>query len=187
MRYVVIDLEATCWQDNREFQRENSEVIEIGAIAFTENRALENEIQLYIQPSKYPLLTDYCTNLTGITQETINKALHAPAVYEQFIRWLTPDYLGSTMVSWGAYDWKMLKKEMEQHGLRFPFNTHVNLKQCFADYEGSRPKGLHRAIKSLGWTFKGRHHSGLDDAKNTCRILNYLLKEAPNNVRPTRL
>jgi inhibitor of KinA sporulation pathway (predicted exonuclease) len=187
MRYVVIDLEATCWENDGPFQRENSEVIEVGAIASTEGLNQVKEIQLYIQPAKYPILTDYCTNLTGITQNTINKAWPARVVYKDFLDWLTPNYLGCTMVAWGNYDWRMLKKEMDLYDVRFPFNSSINLKQCFADFEGSRPKGLRRAIESLGWTFQGKHHSGLDDARNTDRILKYLLKEAKHVIKPTRV
>lgn len=187
MRFVVVDLEATCWENDGEFQRANSEVIEIGAVSFTEDNPQERTLQLYIKPTKHPVLTDYCTNLTGITQETVDNAWPAPVVYKDFIQWVTPDFLGSTMASWGEYDWKMLRKEMELHGLRFPFNTHINIKQAFAEYDNSRPRGLRRAIESMGWTFMGQHHSGVDDARNAARILKHLIKEAPHVIRPARI
>jgi len=198
MRYVTVDLEATCWQSQPQYQRANSEVIEVGAVAHTDvSRGtiimdfFDHEKiylkQLYIKPIKHPVLTDYCINLTGITQETIDHASYACEVYPQFIEWLTPHFLGSTMVSWGKYDWNMLKKEIEQQGLRFPFNNHINLKEAFSEYEGRRPKGLKKAINSLGWTFKGKQHSGMDDAFNTHLILKLLIKEKPHVLKPRLL
>jgi len=132
MRYVVIDLEATCWENKLQFQRANQEIIEIGAVCITDvSRGaiimdfIENEkeynIQIYIKPDKYPELTEYCINLTGITQDVIDKSLPPRKALYKFRESLKPWHLSSTMVSWGDYDWQLLKKEMGAHGLKFPF------------------------------------------------------------------
>lgn len=188
MRLFTTDLEATCWENDGPFQRENSEIIEIGGVGFNPDTKFEKSIQIYIKPAKHPKLTDYCVKLTGITQETVDAAQPAGEAYLRLYKFLSENnLLKCVMVSWGRYDWHMLRKEMINHGFIFPFRGHINLKDAFAAWEGRKPMGLKRAIESLGWTFEGNHHSGLADAQNTNRILKFLLQQAPHVLTLSKL
>lgn len=182
MRFSIVDLEATCWDGLPEFQREHSEVIEVGAVGFVEGKIATHIFDTIIQPIKQPMLSKYCTDLTGITQQQVEAAPLAPAAYREFLAWLSAsDLLGGTLVAWGNYDGRKLREEMKLHRIRFPFASYINLKTAFAAYVGGRPMGLSRAIENLGWKFEGRHHSGICDAQNTFRIFS-LLKEKAKHV-----
>lgn len=187
-RAVIIDLEATCWED-KEFQKKNSEIIEIGAILWDEDAKVDGATwNTYIRPVKVPKLSEFCTNLTGITQAQVDAA---PTARDAFLRLNEELYrynlLGSTLVSWGRYDLGKLQEEMKREGVRFPFSSHINLKNCFAHWEHSRPKGLARAITSLGLEFTGRHHSGIDDAQNEFRIFKHLVEKAKHELVPEHI
>lgn len=63
--YLVLDFEASC-NDSGAFQHE---VIEFPTVALNAHTLkIESEFHAYIKPVLNPLLTPFCTSLTGITQ-----------------------------------------------------------------------------------------------------------------------
>lgn len=50
-----------------------------------------SQFHQYVRPTFYPILSDYCVNLTGITQQHIDCQAHFPTVYAKFINWLQND------------------------------------------------------------------------------------------------
>ena len=72
MKVVIVDLEATCQRErNPDFI---SEIIEIGAVKI-ENDTVVEEMSLFVKPTINPILTDFCTELTSITQEDVDNFL----------------------------------------------------------------------------------------------------------------
>ena len=52
------------------------EIIEIGAVMQSSRTfAIESEFQTFVRPVRRPVLTDFCTELTGITQHDLTDAL----------------------------------------------------------------------------------------------------------------
>lgn len=47
----------------------------------------------------------------------------------------------------------------------------------FPEVYGSRARGLSHMLGSVGMAFEGRPHSGLDDSKNTARLLLRMLED----------
>lgn len=66
---LILDFEATC--DN--VKRPNpQEIIEFPTLLYNvQTRAVEDIFHFYIKPVAYPQLSQFCKNLTGITQEQI--------------------------------------------------------------------------------------------------------------------
>ena len=64
---VVIDFEATCiGRDNEEFCQE---IIQFPAVLVdVKTLSIKDEFCVYVKPVVNPKLSEYCTNLTGITQ-----------------------------------------------------------------------------------------------------------------------
>ena len=64
---VVIDFEATCFgRDNTEFCQE---IIQFPAVLVDlDTLSITDEFCKFVKPVVNPTLTEYCTNLTGITQ-----------------------------------------------------------------------------------------------------------------------
>src|SRR5262245_24192584 len=63
--YLSIDVEATC-SDVGEVPRHEMEIIEIGAVMqCSRTFEIQSEFQAFVRPVRNPVLTDFCTELTG--------------------------------------------------------------------------------------------------------------------------
>ncbi|CAG5132861.1 unnamed protein product, partial [Candidula unifasciata] len=49
----------------------------------------------FCKPKLNPILTDFCTSLTGITQAQVDKAKSFKEVLENFEEWLNVQHLGT--------------------------------------------------------------------------------------------
>lgn len=62
---------------------------EIGAVLVNlKTGAVESEFHQYVRPTMNPVLSDYCINLTGITQQLIDQQSPFTIVYQKFFGWL---------------------------------------------------------------------------------------------------
>ncbi|WP_339750111.1 3'-5' exonuclease [uncultured Rubinisphaera sp.] len=180
--YLVIDLEATCCDDNS-FPRNEMETIEIGAVMVCSRTFLPiEEFQSFVSPIRHPILTDFCRELTGITQLQVENAPPFEPVIKKLSDWAHtfPDF---TFCSWGNYDHSQLRSDCEYHEFEFPLGEkHINLKEQFALTRGHRKKsGVQAALRSVGLQFIGSHHRGIDDARNIARLLPYIFTPQSRN------
>jgi inhibitor of KinA sporulation pathway (predicted exonuclease) len=170
--YLIVDVEATC-SDRGEVPRQEMEIVEIGAV-LQDARTFEvaSTFQSFIQPVRHPLLTPFCTELTGIRQSDVATAPLYPAVIGQLQSWLRgfDDYL---FCSWGDYDRGQFIQDCAFHRIAYPFaSAHLNLKAEFSRTLGlSKKLGMAAALRHLGLKLEGTHHRGIDDAKNMARIV----------------
>ncbi|WP_196890333.1 3'-5' exonuclease [Aureivirga marina] len=81
MKYIIFDLEATCWE---KANGRKNEVIEIGAVMVNENKEIVSEFEQFVKPSKEPILSDFCTKLTSITQKDVENAPYFQEAIENF-------------------------------------------------------------------------------------------------------
>lgn len=174
MDYIILDLEATCWENDRSKQ---NEIIEIGAVKVS-GLKIVGEFQQFINPVINPILTDFCNNLTSIKQSDVDAAKSFPEVLKEFQDWIGKDYV---LCSWGFYDRKQFEKDCAFHKLYTKWlDPHISLKHQHAELknvkslntqlEGSRGLGLGRALLLEGFHFDGTPHRGIDDAKNIAKI-----------------
>ena len=74
--FIIVDTEFTAWEGSmqRNWQRPNEyrELVQISAIKIN-NLEITDSINIYIKPTFNPKLSDYFTNLTGITNEIIDE------------------------------------------------------------------------------------------------------------------
>lgn len=176
MCIVIIDLEATCWEDDRRLER--MEIIEIGALKL-KGKSLKtiNEFSSFVRPISEPKLSDFCKELTTIQQCDVDKADDFKTVFERFLDWIGS--VSYCIVSWGEYDIKQLASDCKRHNIHFPqkFRTkHINLKKVFASQRKIRTCGMVAALKMLGIPLEGIHHRGIDDARNIARIAQVILQ-----------
>ena len=167
---VIVDFEATCWEDAPKLQGER-EIIEIGAVKIDAISLAEaGFFQSFVRPARHPHLSDFCVQLTHITQKQVDAAPRFPRALSRFVEWIG-DPAEMLFCSWGEYDREQLRQDCAFHQLPYPFaDAHVNLKQAFSHYRSGKPIGVHRALKALGMNFEGTLHRGLDDARNIARI-----------------
>lgn len=177
MRYLIVDLEATCWQNEKDNSK--METIEIGALMLPESLELPApEYQRFIRPFAHPILTEFCTQLTSITQETVDSADYFQTVFPDFVAWIEEQTRDEpfTFCSWGDYDYGQLKRDCARWGLDFPasFDQRINLKRAYKQVFKVRV-GMADALGMLDMTLEGTHHRGIDDARNIARIAQVVL------------
>src|SRR5262249_48778424 len=127
--YLVIDLEATCDEDDG-IPREQTEIIEVGAVLVDgESLAPAAEFQTFVKPVRHPQLTPFCTRLTSITQSQVDAAPGFPAAMRQLDAFLHQhDAVGQfVFCSWGDYDRDQFGRDERRHGVRAPLGSeHIN-------------------------------------------------------------
>lgn len=176
MKYIVVDLECTCGPG---INRKDMEIIEIGAVKLDKNLKEMDFFDAFVRPVIHPKLTTYCTNLTSIKQEDVDKADYFPAVFERFLKYLgnPEEYI---LCSWGNFDKKMLAEECGRHRIDVPFARHINVKALFGSIRGKR-MGLGRAMDAMELRFEGTRHRGIDDARMVVRVMRIM----PENIFKT--
>lgn len=174
---LIIDVEATCWNNGDTRTKKDREIIEIGAVLLLDEQIKPKykddyapSFTTFIQPVRYPKLTDFCTNLTSIKQSDVDGASFFSEALRSFLRQLSP-YLGPkplkdmVWASWGAYDRKQMLMDCELHGVKYPFGRHWNIKQAYSRSRGVKKGfGLSKALRQLDIPFTGTAHRGVDDA-----------------------
>ncbi|GLR13228.1 hypothetical protein GCM10007907_20180 [Chitinimonas prasina] len=187
--YLIIDFEATCC-DQGSVPREHMEIIEIGAVmASAHDLEIISEFQSFIRPVRHPNLTPFCKSLTSIQQAEVDSAPLFHDAILAFKKWLY-QYPNFIFCSWGDYDYKQLEQDCRFNKVPNPVSAqHVNLKKLIAEKQNlMRKPGLGEAIRLSGLTFEGKHHRGIDDARNIARLLPYIYGtetfKSKDNCRP---
>ncbi|KFV85678.1 ERI1 exoribonuclease 2, partial [Struthio camelus australis] len=168
-------------------------VVEFPAVLLnTATGEIESEFHTYVQPQEHPILSEFCTELTGITQNQVDEGVPLNICLSQFLKWIQkiqkekkvlfnsdiPSHSTSeaklcTFVTWTDWDLGVcLHYECKRKQLRKPdiLNSWIDLKATYRSFYNRKPKGLKGALQDLGMAFAGREHSGLDDSRNTARL-----------------
>ena len=171
MNFVIFDLEATCWENGLEGRTQ--EIIEIGAVLLNEERELIGRYDRFIRPTVHPLLSDFCRQLTSISQLDVNRADLFPEVVEDFMEWFgyhdDEEYL---LCSWGHFDRRALERDCKLHGLESEWtDRHISLKHQYQEIR-RLPKGpgLKSTVEREGFEFEGTHHRADSDAENLAKV-----------------
>lgn len=173
MNFIVFDLEATCWETDRDRQGRVQEIIEIGALKIDEDGDVIGKFMEFVRPTVHPQLSSFCQKLTSISQVQINQARPFDEVVEKFQDWIGLDegeeYL---LCSWGFFDQKMLSKNCQLLDLEDAWTKpHISLKHQYPRIKGLRiAVGLRNAVEREGFEFEGTHHRGIDDAINLSKV-----------------
>ncbi|NWH28861.1 ERI2 exoribonuclease, partial [Grus americana] len=158
----------------------------------TSTGEIESEFHTYVQPQEHPFLSEFCRELTGITQNQVDEGIPLNICLSQFLKWVQkiqkekkiifssdiPSLAASeaklcTFVTWTDWDLGVcLQYECKRKQLRKPdiLNSWIDLKATYRAFYNRKPKGLSGALQDLGIAFAGREHSGLDDSRNTARL-----------------
>lgn len=170
MNYIILDLEATCW--NPESVQYPQEIIEIGACWINSFLEIKKSFTRIVRPVFQPNLSLYCKQLTGITQEEVDKSKSFDIVIEQFLDWCDNPDNRIVIYTWGAKDYQFIATDCKAHKIEMDwFYAHVDLKSQFARIKGlSKPIGLDKALNYEGIDFEGNRHRALPDAINLSKI-----------------
>ena len=148
-----------------------------------------------MKPTLDPQLTDFCTELTGITQDQVDAGVDIKDALKQVHMWLGNEGVFSSefiFMSCGDFDGRHFAREAKTKQIFKPnyLKRWINLKKAFPinKYDASKPAldfnhfktiknckpqvdGMTDMLELCGLELEGRHHSGIDDCKNLARIV----------------
>jgi inhibitor of KinA sporulation pathway (predicted exonuclease) len=188
----VLDFEATCVEgvESKSFPHE---IIEMPVVIIDRvTREVVDSFRGYVRPTHNPVLSPFCTRLTGIEQGVVDGAEPFTAVYEQMLRWLRdkhgllpdppalPRCSFATDGPWDIRDFLRIQFALSGIG-RLPklFHSWINIRKHYSKFYGVRWEGsaIEGMLTGLGLRFEGRPHCGLDDTTNLGRIVVQLLED----------
>lgn len=210
---IIVDFEATC--EEKTEPNFNHEIIEFPAVLVDcRSGEIVKKWREYVKPVLNPTLSEFCKNLTGISQETVDSAEPFPKVLKHFENWLSQNNLGTNstfaLVTDGPFDvGRFLRLSCQHDNIPLPVwaSRWCNVRKAFSNFyrastasqPGSKVVGLKKMLERLGLEFEGTPHSGIDDATNIARVagsiikdggvlrVNERLEEHLENVSPSRL
>jgi len=180
---LILDFEAQCQEGEK---LKVQEIIEFPVIFYDlkERKVKDFYFHEYIKPKVFPILTQFCKELTGISQETVDAGVYIEDALLKFDEFLNQNLINSskfTFVTCGNWDLcQCLRKEAKYKNiiLKDYFKRWINVKNIFCEYIGNKkPTGMDSMLKELGLKLEGRHHSGIDDARNITKIVDKLIQK----------
>lgn len=179
--YMVIDFECTCEMEDNSWPHE---IIEFPVVLMKADTGdFVAEFHRYVRPLLRPILTPFCKNLTGIQQETVDKADPLAVVVKDFQRWLDltlPPGASVCCATDGPTDMEkfMYRYAVRRDGVPFPelLFTYVDVKLTFSKFFRTKSKlRLPIMLRELGMKMEGQLHSGIDDTRNIARLMNAMM------------
>lgn len=178
--FLVLDFEATCKKDEKILPVQ--EIIEFPVCKVSARTfEIEATFHKYVQPTKNKKLTNFCTELTGITQDKVD---NKPVLEEVLIllhEWMEEEKLHdenvrSIFVTCGDWDLKTaLPNQCDYFGIEYKdyLKEWINIKQVFERVTGKRAgrPDLPNMLKAFDLTLDGHYHSGLADSQNISKVL----------------
>jgi len=178
--YVIVDFEATCKETGLISPQE---IIEFPAVIVqASTNKVVAEFRRFVRPERVPLLTAFCTKLTGITQEQVDGGAPFKAVVRDFNAWLAKNGLyGDNFIFVTCGDWDFrtaypAQCKLSGVGVDGHCRRWLNLKAAFkvfyrqVDGRPQKKSGMLDMLERLGLEHRGRLHSGIDDCRNLARI-----------------
>eukprot|EP00581_Thalassiosira_minuscula_P009952 CAMPEP_0183708932 /NCGR_PEP_ID=MMETSP0737-20130205/5088_1 /TAXON_ID=385413 /ORGANISM="Thalassiosira miniscula, Strain CCMP1093" /LENGTH=256 /DNA_ID=CAMNT_0025936895 /DNA_START=213 /DNA_END=984 /DNA_ORIENTATION=- len=183
----ILDFEATC-NDTKPAPKPQ-EIIEFPTLLLNvRTGVIEREFHYYIKPDVHPTLTEFCTELTGITQDTVNGGISLREALDLHQRWIDDnianrDNLNAegdetketttttahrptfTYITCGDWDLKTcLPNQLAYHNEPTPsiFRRWLNIKREYQNfYETKKPKGMVGMLRGLNMELEGDTIRGL--------------------------
>ncbi|XP_065368225.1 3'-5' exonuclease Snipper-like [Calliphora vicina] len=196
-KYIIaVDFEATCFRDQpRLAELRKSEIIEFPAVLFNlKTGQIEAQFHQYVKPIERPILSEYCIELTGITQQSVDNGIPLQNAFKLFEDWLRKELRSRNLmlpkeskenkqgncafVTWSDCDFGIfLHNECRRKGLVKPkyFNQWIDMREICMNKYGNKTSKFSYALSYVGVQFVGKKHSGIDDAKNLAALTQKLV------------
>ncbi len=177
----VLDFEATCEEPTP--ANYLHEIIEfpIVVVDVVQCRVVL-EFHSYVKPVVNPVLSPFCTRLTGISQQDVDQAPLLQDVIRRFETWYRQNIPPNARVCFatdGPWDMKefMYLHSVKRRSIHFPqiFYTFIDVKAAFSTFFRCSRGKIKAMLDYLGLPLEGRLHSGIDDSRNVANIVIGLL------------
>lgn len=195
MKSIFVDFEMNPiegkYQEEREICRR--EIIEIGAVALDEENQECVSFKSYVKPQFNEAVVKSCSQITGITIDTLADAPVFTDIYGRFADWCTASggKNGYEIYAWSENDEEQLiqeirLKKIDQHEqkTKWMLSHWKDFQREFSDLLGIHQViALDRAMNAAGKRFEGKMHDALWDARNTAFL--FALSRDRENFRKT--
>ncbi|MFC3885988.1 exonuclease domain-containing protein [Bacillus songklensis] len=177
-QFVFFDFEMLCSDKGMPFS--DMEGIRLGAVKYDIETQKISYFDRYIRPVKRAPLSQFCKELTKISDSDLVDASGFKAVFEDFLAWIG-GVKKSRFFSWSTSDLSRLKMDAEKHEI--PLTTIKKIEKRYIDFQAIFTKRVSRnnlsvenALGLYGLSFIGEKHNPMYDAYNTLRIYLSFLK-----------
>lgn len=170
MSYIILDLEASCWQ-NEGIVREQ-EIIELAACMINEYGDLVKKFTRVVRPVIHPKLSNYCKRLTGISQDEVEKAKEYNSVLNEFLEWCEWDGDKLNIYTWGNKDYELICKMNDNYKLDEDWcKPFIDMKYAYSKLMNlNKALSLDKVLLIEGFEFEGERHRALPDAYNLSKL-----------------
>ncbi|MBE6681442.1 MAG: exonuclease domain-containing protein [Ruminococcaceae bacterium] len=189
MNYIVLDMEwnqpgyadtALC----RNGVCMKNEIIQIGAVKLSENLEKTGVFECIIKPVSLTSMNRMIKQLTGITDEMIDKGESFEAAINRFREFCGDDFV---ILIWGYDDIRILKSNLMFHGLDITWvPANYNLQMMFSSQENleRRQYSLSFALEHFEIEPSEKLHDALNDAEYTAMVCEKLnIREGISNYK----
>ncbi|KAJ3032241.1 hypothetical protein HK097_005360, partial [Rhizophlyctis rosea] len=184
---IALDLEATCDENHADptlvkVPKDGGEIIELSyAVVSVPERRIVHQKQCFVKPVE-TIVTPFCTQLTGITEDTVANADTLRAAVEDLVSFIqTHPQSTFCLMAHGEWDLRyQLPRECREKGIALPaqfsvfFDAIREVNRVLSLSSGVQRQvgntSLTGLCKQLGIQHEGRVHSGLDDALTVAKI-----------------
>ena len=170
---VVVDFECTCEDQEEPFLHE---IIEFPAVLLDLKTGREvRHFHAFVRPTEKPVLSEFCTRLTGIDQATVDRAEPLDRVLVKFCDWLDElageDYALAADCQSDLRHFLLPECRRKKIRVRDAWRVWVDIgRHLMVHFDLRRPGNLQMKLARVGLTFDGTPHRGLDDARNIGRL-----------------
>lgn len=194
MIYGLLDIEMTCdgkqedgkFIDDGRMKHAQREIISVGFVVCDDKYNIKNRYSSFVKPVRNTIITDYCENLTGITQNDVDRGKKCNNAFRD-IREMCKKYSVDYVFTFGNADKagigtsaKWIKKKGDKvNNLYFVSEKIIDVRPAILkgidckNYR--RSPSLSKIAETLEIKMKGKEHDALNDAVllyKICRKLN---------------
>ena len=182
---IVVDFECTCEEGRNTYPHE---IIEFPGVLVDVRRGIvdkSNSFHSYVKPWRNPVLSEFCTKLTGIQQEQVDHAPSITEVVSSFVEWYRrtiPPGAKVVFATDGPWDFKnfLYSAAVLRDNVAFPtiFYEYIDVRTTFArHFNKGEPLKLDAMLSRMKLRFHGSPHCGFDDAYNIARLAVEMMKK----------
>ena len=170
---VVVDFECTCEDQEEPFVHE---IIEFPAVLLDTLKGREvRHFHAFVKPTERPVLSAFCSRLTGIDQATVDAAETLDRVLVKFCAWLDEfageNYSLAADCQSDLRHFLLAECRRKKIRVRDAWRVWVDIgRHLMVHFDLRRPGNLQMKLAKVGLTFEGTPHRGLDDARNIGRL-----------------
>lgn len=170
MKFIVYDIEATCWQGRPPGMVQ--ETVEIGAVELNQFGEQTGTFSRLVKPILHPQLSQFCRQLTGLDQAEVNRAKTFKRVSQEFQDWIGVGYEDYLLCGWGKFDQTQLIRDSRLHRIDDAWlDPYINLRKQYQEVKGlPKKRGLRSAVRHEGLEWVGNQHEAFTDAENTANL-----------------